>query len=142
MRIEWSPDAVSDLKSISEYVEQDRSLETANKVARLIYDSIQSLRTMPHRGRKGRVESTRELVVSSLPYIYCRLSRVHGASVDSQHRARGAKMALVPSYGCLRMQASATRRRLVVLTWTSNSRFPPVLIVVGYPPSVWPIDGS
>jgi len=69
MRIEWSPDAVSDLKSISEYVEQDRSLETANKVARLIYDSIQSLRTMPHRGRKGRVESTRELVVSSLPYI-------------------------------------------------------------------------
>src|SRR5438445_10920072 len=37
MRIEWSPDAVSDLKSISEYVEQDRSLETANRV---IYDSI------------------------------------------------------------------------------------------------------
>ena len=69
MRIEWSPDAVSDLKSISEYVEQDRSLETANKFARLIYDSIQSLGTMPHRGRKGRVESTRELVVSSLPYI-------------------------------------------------------------------------
>jgi len=69
MRIEWSPDAVSDLKSISEYIEQDRSLETANQVARAIYDSIQSLATMPHRGRKGRVESTRELVVSSLPYI-------------------------------------------------------------------------
>src|SRR6266567_4093965 len=32
MRIEWSPDAVSDLKLISEYVEQDRSLETANRV--------------------------------------------------------------------------------------------------------------
>ena len=69
MRIEWSPDAVSDLKSISEYVEQDRSLETANRVARLIYDSTQNLRTMPNRGRNGRVESTRELVVSSLPYI-------------------------------------------------------------------------
>ena len=70
MRIEWSPDAVSDLKSISEYVEQDRSLETANKVARLIYFSIQSLRTMPHRGRNGRVESTRELVVSSLNIVH------------------------------------------------------------------------
>jgi toxin ParE1/3/4 len=69
MRIEWSPDAVSDLRTISEYIEQDRSLETANRVARLIYDSIQNLRTMPNRGRKGRVESTRELVVSSLPYI-------------------------------------------------------------------------
>jgi len=44
-----------------EYVEQDRSLETTNRVARVIYDSIQSLRTMPHRARKGRVEGTREL---------------------------------------------------------------------------------
>ena len=87
MRIEWSPDAVSDLKSISEYVEQDRSLETANRVARLIYNSIQNFLTMPNRGRKGRVESTRELVVSSLPYIVYRVSTerllilniVHGA---------------------------------------------------------------
>ena len=69
MRIEWSPDAVSDLKSISEYIEQDRSLDTANRVARVIYNSIQSLRTMPRRGRQGRVENTRELVVSSFPYI-------------------------------------------------------------------------
>ena len=69
MRIEWSPDAVSDLKSISEYVEQDRSLETANRVARLIYDSIQTLGTMPHRGRKGRVETLVSWWVSSLPYI-------------------------------------------------------------------------
>jgi hypothetical protein len=30
MRIEWPPHAVSDLKSISEYIEQDRNLEPAN----------------------------------------------------------------------------------------------------------------
>ena len=69
MRIEWPGRCFGSKINISEYVGQDRSLETANRVARLIYDSIQSLRTMPHRGRKGRVESTRELVVSSLPYI-------------------------------------------------------------------------
>ena len=69
MRIEWSPHAVSDLKAISEYIEQDRSLETANRVTRAIYDAVQGLRTMPHRGRHGRIEGTRELVVSSLPYI-------------------------------------------------------------------------
>ena len=69
MRLEWSPHAVADLKSISEYIEQDRSLETANRIVRAIYDSIQSLRTTPHRGRHGRIESTREMVVSSLPYI-------------------------------------------------------------------------
>ena len=69
MRLEWSPHAVADLNAISEYIEQDRSLETANRIARAIYDSIQDLRTTPHRGRQGRIEGTREMVVSSLPYI-------------------------------------------------------------------------
>ena len=69
MRLEWSPHAVADLKSISEYIEQDRSLETANRIVRAIYNSIQSLRTTPHRGRQGRIEGTREMAVTSLPYI-------------------------------------------------------------------------
>ena len=69
MRIEWSTDAVADLKAISEYIEQSRSLDIANRVARTIYDAIQGLRTMPLRGRVGRVENTRELVLADLPYI-------------------------------------------------------------------------
>lgn len=69
MRIEWSLHALSDLQAISEYLEQDRSLETANRISRSIYDAVQSLRTMPRRGRQGRLENTRELVVSSLPYL-------------------------------------------------------------------------
>jgi addiction module RelE/StbE family toxin len=69
MHIEWSECAVADLKSISEYIEQDRSLETANRVTRSIYEAVQSLRTMPYRGRSGRIENTRELLVPRLPYI-------------------------------------------------------------------------
>ena len=69
MRIEWSPDAVSDLETISEHIEQDRGLEAANRVARAIYNAVQSLRAMPYRSRMGRVEGTRELVVPSLPYL-------------------------------------------------------------------------
>lgn len=69
MRIEWSQNAVADLQRISEYIEQDRSLEAANRVSRVIYDAVQSLRTMPYRGRPGRVDNTRELVVRTLPYI-------------------------------------------------------------------------
>lgn len=69
MRIEWSSHAVSDLKAISEYIERERSLETANRMTRAIYDSVQSLRTIPLRGRFGRIENTRELVASRLPYI-------------------------------------------------------------------------
>jgi plasmid stabilization system protein ParE len=69
MRVDWSAHAVSDLKAISEYIERDRNLETANRVARAIYACIQGLRTMPYRGRYGRVENTRELVVPRLPYV-------------------------------------------------------------------------
>jgi len=69
MRIDWSAHALSDLKSISEYIERDRDLDSANRVARAIYDSIQSLSAMPYRGRSGHVASTRELVISRLPYI-------------------------------------------------------------------------
>ena len=69
MRIEWSAHAVADLEAISAYIEQDRNLKTANRVARTIYDAIQSLRTLPHRGRAGRIENTRELVLPRLPYV-------------------------------------------------------------------------
>jgi len=69
MRIEWSQHAVEDLQQISEYIEQDRSLEAANRVSRVIYDAVQSLRTMPYRGRPGRINDTRELLVRTLSYI-------------------------------------------------------------------------
>jgi addiction module RelE/StbE family toxin len=69
MRVEWSQPAVADLQRISGYIEQDRSLETANKVSRVIYDAVQSLRTMPYRGRLGRVDNTRELLVQRLRYV-------------------------------------------------------------------------
>lgn len=69
MRIDWTLRAVADLKSIAEWIEQDRDLEAANRVARAIYEAVQSLRTMPYRGRYGRLENTRELVIPRLPYI-------------------------------------------------------------------------
>jgi len=69
MRIEWSAHAVADLEAISAYIEQDRSLDMANRVARTIYDAVQSLRALPYRGRAGRIENTRELVLPRLPYL-------------------------------------------------------------------------
>jgi toxin ParE1/3/4 len=69
VRIEWSSSAVADLQAITESIEQDRGIETANRIARGIYEAIQSLRTMPYRGRYGRIENTRELVIPRLPYL-------------------------------------------------------------------------
>jgi plasmid stabilization system protein ParE len=38
-------------------------------IVRTIYEAVQSLRTMPYRGRYGRLDNTRELVVPRLPYL-------------------------------------------------------------------------
>ncbi len=69
MRIEWSSPATADLKNIAEWIEQDRGVDTANRITRVIHEAVQSLRTMPYRGRYGRLENTRELVVPRLPYV-------------------------------------------------------------------------
>jgi addiction module RelE/StbE family toxin len=69
VRVDWSPSAVAELQAIAAWIEQDRDLATANRIARTIYDAVQSLRTMPYRGRNGRLENTRELVLARLPYL-------------------------------------------------------------------------
>jgi toxin ParE1/3/4 len=69
VQIEWSSAAVADLQAITQWVEQDRGIETANRITRRIYEAVQSLRTMPYRGRYGRIENTRELVLPRLPYL-------------------------------------------------------------------------
>lgn len=89
MRIEWSDHAVSDLKSISEYIERDRDLEASNRVARRIYEIIQTLRSMPYRGRFGRVENTRELIIPKLPYfVVYRVSKERVLILNIVHGAR------------------------------------------------------
>jgi addiction module RelE/StbE family toxin len=68
MAIRWSPEAAADFDSIIAYLlEQNPS--AADRIARTIYSAASSLDTLPNRGRLGRVEGTRELVLSPLPYI-------------------------------------------------------------------------
>lgn len=66
-RIRWTPLAITDLKSISSYVEGQRNLATANRVCRIIYDAIQMLRRFPESGKLGMEQGTRELVIPALP---------------------------------------------------------------------------
>ena len=62
LRIDWSPSALADLQAIAEWIEQDRDLATANRIARAIYDAVQSLRAMPYLGRYGKdVSSSKRL---------------------------------------------------------------------------------
>ena len=68
MRVRWTSDAADDLERISDYIAEDRS-ETARRIALDIVRSVDALETFPNRGRPGRVEDTRELVLAPLPFI-------------------------------------------------------------------------
>src|ERR1017187_301532 len=68
MKIRWSPTAVSDLKSIREYIAKD-SPPAARKVATRIKVAAKRLAICPLSGRAGRVPGTRELVIPGTSYI-------------------------------------------------------------------------
>ena len=68
MRVVWSARAVSELQSISGYIAEATSLQSANRITRNIYKAAQSLKSLPGRGRLGRTADTRELLVPNLPY--------------------------------------------------------------------------
>lgn len=68
MRLRWTTPAANDLYKIVQRIQQDNPV-AASDVAQTLYDGCGSLRDFPYRGRKGRIEATRELVFPGLPYI-------------------------------------------------------------------------
>jgi len=65
------------------------SPEVARKVAAIIIDAAGGLSTFPERGRTGRIEGTRELVVSALPWIA--VYRVRDGAVEVVRVYHGAQ---------------------------------------------------
>jgi toxin ParE1/3/4 len=68
MRIRWTLAAAADLEHIKDYL-TEHSPHLAQSTVRELYETIRSLKASPNRGRMGRIEGTRELVFSHLPYI-------------------------------------------------------------------------
>ncbi len=68
MKIRWSPEASVDYAGIVHYI-RVQNPSAADRVARDIYDSVTSLKSFPRRGRSGRIEATREPVLTPLPFI-------------------------------------------------------------------------
>ena len=68
MEVVWLEEALQDLKEIGRYIAKDDPA-AAYRVLTKIEASTQSLQHHPQLGHPGRVSKTRELVVSSLPYI-------------------------------------------------------------------------
>ena len=68
MDVVWLEDAVNDLKTIGDYIAEEDN-EAAYQVLIQIQAAAESLALHPEIGRPGRVEKTRELIISGLPYI-------------------------------------------------------------------------
>ena len=68
MHLRWTTPAAQDLYNSVRRIQQDNP-DAAAKVAGILFDGCGTLGQFPRRGRKGRIEGTRELVFPSLPYI-------------------------------------------------------------------------
>lgn len=68
MRVRWTTDAAEDLERICDY-SAETSASSARRIAKTIVERTAALRRFPNRGRPGRVEGTRELVLAPFPFI-------------------------------------------------------------------------
>lgn len=65
--LRWAEEAAADLENITNYLLQTTP-ERAADLVRGIYNAPFELLAFPHRGRTGRKDGTRELVLSPLPW--------------------------------------------------------------------------
>jgi toxin ParE1/3/4 len=63
MRVRWTTDAADDLARICDYIAGERP-EAARRLALDVLHAIEGLCAFPNRGRPGRVQGTRELVLT------------------------------------------------------------------------------
>ena len=68
MKVEFTRAAKEDLREILLFIAQDNPVAALEMLDR-IEVAVGHLASHPHAGRQGRVESTRELVVTSSPFI-------------------------------------------------------------------------
>ena len=68
MQLCWTEEAAADLEHIAVYL-LTHAPSRARDLVSAVYDAPFDLLTFPSRGRLGKKEGTRELVLSPLPYI-------------------------------------------------------------------------
>jgi toxin ParE1/3/4 len=88
MRLRWTLAAAGDFESIGDYLAKHLPA-FAKSTIQEIYQIILTLRTIPTRGRIGREEGTRELVLPRLPYIV--VYRVKDKDIEILHIYHGAQ---------------------------------------------------
>jgi toxin ParE1/3/4 len=68
VKIRWTPVAFADLRATHEFLSQESQTQ-ADAVIDRILSGIDMLEKFPNLGREGRIDGTREFVVSGTPFI-------------------------------------------------------------------------
>ena len=68
MRVRYTRQALADLVEVRMFIAERNPGAAAATIAR-IRDAIGGLTLFPERGRRGRIEGTRELVVPAMPFV-------------------------------------------------------------------------
>jgi toxin ParE1/3/4 len=68
IELRWTFAAADDLQQIADYL-FEKTPRTAAQLIRRIYEAPSALKQFPNRGRIGKKQGTRELLIPSLPYI-------------------------------------------------------------------------
>lgn len=79
MRIRWTPPAVADMESIGNYLKEHHP-HYRQETMRKLFEKIRDLKIAPYLGRAGRVQGTREIFFSPMPYVA--VYRVHAQSIE------------------------------------------------------------
>lgn len=67
MNVEFTPEAISDLRGIHEHI-AEFDIRTADRVISRIRQVITTFEGFPQLGRPGSIAGTREFAISGLPY--------------------------------------------------------------------------
>lgn len=88
MHLRWSAFARADREAIFDYIEADNP-RAAVAIDERIRARVMGLAQFPQMGRPGRVEGTRELVISGTPYIAA--YRIDGEAIRILRVLHGAQ---------------------------------------------------
>jgi plasmid stabilization system protein ParE len=74
MELRWTQEAAADLERTADYL-FEHTPDHAERHVRALYEAPAALLMFPNRGRLGKKDGTRELVMTPLPYIVVYLVR-------------------------------------------------------------------
>jgi len=88
MQLKWLVTALNNLTDEADFIAQE-NLSAAKEFFNHVMASVELLSQHPHLGRKGRVNGTRELVITRYPYIVSyRIKQDHIVILRVLHTSR------------------------------------------------------